>query len=164
MELASLAQRRPCWCAGLALIHIGPAALQWAPSRGLQHALCRLDRGESAQGRAAALALGCCLIWLCWGREHVARLRSAARLVVVALPRRQLLLHQLRHHQRRIDMLVLDDRRLVHLPDLVEHPAGEGVFPMPDFKPAIGILADVHPLACQWSADLAGIEDEQRLV
>jgi hypothetical protein len=41
-------------------------------------------------------------------------------------------LDQLRHRQRRIEMLVVDDRRLVHLADLVEHRIGQGMLPMPD--------------------------------
>jgi hypothetical protein len=108
VELAFIAQRSPCWCADLGMLRPGPAALQWAPSRGLQHALRRLDRGEPAQGRASPLALHRGGVLALRGREHVPRLRPAARLVVVALARGQLFLHQLCHHQRRIEVLVLD--------------------------------------------------------
>lgn len=105
-----------------------------------------------------------CLALLSGNREHVARLRTTTRLVVVALPRRQLLLHQLGHHQRRIEVLVLDDRRLVDLPDLVEHPVGEGMLPAADLESAIGIFANLDPLARQRPTDLGGLKDEQRLV
>jgi len=99
----------------------GPAALQWARSRQLQPALLLFSRGKLAQGRATTLdgQHGTRL----WQREHMRPLRSAAGFVVVALPRCELLLHQLGHHQRGIQMLVLDDRRLVHLPDLVDRRA-----------------------------------------
>src|SRR3546814_4813969 len=76
-------------------------------------------------------------------------LRTAARLAVVAFPRRQHLLHRLGHRQRRIEVLVLDDRRLVDLPDLVEHPVGQDMAPMADLEPAIRILAHIDPLARQ---------------
>src|SRR3546814_9181726 len=90
---------------------------QWAPSTVLQYALRRLDRGAPGKGRTTPLALDRDLFRPRRRREHMRWLRTAARLAVVAFPRRQHLLHRLGHRQRRIEVLVLDDRRLVDLPD-----------------------------------------------
>mgnify|MGYP000231568767 CR=1 FL=1 len=56
------------------------------------------------------------MFWLDWqavgaerGREEVCQLRSKLWLIVVPLPRKQLLLHQPRHGQRRVEMLVIED-------------------------------------------------------
>ena len=65
-------------------------------------------------------------------------LRSAARFVVVALLRRQHLLYSPGHRQCGIEVLVLDDRRLIDLPNLVEHPVGQDFVTVPDLEPAAG--------------------------
>lgn len=87
--------------------------------------------------------------------EHVVRLRSAARRAGVPLEPGQLLLHQLCHHQGGVEPLVADDRRLVHLPDLVEHAVRQAASLMLDLDPAIGVLAHYRSLARQGTADRA---------
>ncbi|SMC36952.1 short chain dehydrogenase [Novosphingobium sp. B1] len=51
------------------------------------------------------------------------------------------------HRQRCVEVFVLDDRRLIYLPDLVVHPVRQDMVAVPDLKAAIGILADLDPLA-----------------
>ena len=64
----------------------------------------------------------------------MASLRPAARLIVVAFFTRQLVLDRSRQYERRIQMLVLDNRRLIDLPDLVEQAVGKGMLPVPNLQ------------------------------
>src|SRR3546814_11600528 len=91
-------------------------------------------------------------------------LRTAARLAVVAFPPRQHLLHRLGHRQRRIEVLVLDDRRLVDLPDLVEHPVGQDIAPMADLEQAIRIIAHLDPRAHPRTSVIGRIEMDHYLL
>ena len=165
MEPFRLAQRRPRWCAGLAVTEpVDPLLCSGLPHTGSSircAASIGLRRGRGGRPRLRLTDAPSCG---CGGREYVCALRSSARLVVVALPRRQHLLHRLGHRQCCIEVLVLNDRRLIYLPDLVKHPVGQDVFLVTYLEQAVRILADIDPLARQRSADIGRFKDDQRLV
>ena len=88
----------------------------------------------------------------------MARLRLAARLVIVSTALRKHRLQPTRRLQRRIKVFAVNDSRLVHLPHFVEHAVGKAVLTMPDLQPSIRIFAYRYPLARQLRADRVWLE------
>jgi hypothetical protein len=74
-----------------------------------------------------------------------------------SLARRHYRLQLLCHRKGRAELLVVDDRGLVDLPDLIEH-----AFVL-DLDTPVG-FADRDPLSGQRPANLVRLEDEHRLV
>ena len=77
---------------------------------------------------------------------------------------RHCLLYRAGHFQRRVQMLVVDDDGLVHLPHLVEHAVGKGIALVSYVDATVTVLADLHPFTRPRRAEPVGFENEHRLV
>src|SRR5688572_5025220 len=101
--------------------------------------------------------------------KSLARLEQRVRLATpsrpwptLALGMAELLLANM--GQDSIQTLVLHDRTLLDLPDLVEDRVGQVEPLMPDRKTAIRIVEDLHPLPGDLAGRLIRLEQEHHLV
>lgn len=125
MKLAFIAQRSPCWGAGLMRMRPDPLREQRARSD-------RAHAGQANMWLGCDLRLGAVVFLLSWGNCS-----CISFAIIKAASRRSL------------------PTIAAHLPDLVEHAVRQAASLMLDLDPPIGVLAHHRSLARQGTADRA---------